>query len=570
MYLTIKMIAFALILAVLRPGFASAQIQAADIVFTNGNVYTAADNSPRAEAVAVKGGRIIFVGANAGAKPYQGAATRVVDLRGMTVVPGLTDAHMHLAGVGRRELTLNLEGTNTLASFLAKVKERVDAAALGEWVTGRGWIETFWRPSVFPTRADLDKISPNNPVLLTRADGHASVANSRALTIAGIDRNTANPFGGELLRDKQTGEAAGMLIDKAQALVSKHVPAPTDADREEALLAGARRSLALGWCQVQNAGSTYGEVELLNKLYADGRMKLRVYNAVYGPGADAQRLLRDGPGLGSGDERFTMRAIKVVLDGALGSRGAALLQPYADAETSGFLTAKPEELAPMFEEALRRGVQIETHAIGDRANRTIFELYEKAFKAVPPDQRKIREPRWRIEHAQILDAADLQRFAKLGVIASMQPSHAISDLFFAPSRLGQDRLKGAYAWASLLKSGAMVVGGSDAPVERGEPMIEFYAAVARKSLKGETGAGWHPEEAVTREQALKMFTLWPAHAAFAERERGSIEVGKLADLTVLSKDIMRIPEAEILQTECVMTVIGGEVVFDAGNKQSAK
>jgi predicted amidohydrolase YtcJ len=254
----------------------------------------------------------------------------------------------------------------------------------------------------------------------------------------------------------------------------------------------------------------------------------------------------------------------VIFDGALGSRGAALLKPYRDSpDTSGFLTEKPEELRPMFQEALRRGIQVETHAIGDRANRLILDLYEQAFRAVPPDQRKIREPRWRVEHAQIVDLADLPRFAKLGVIPSMQPSHAISDLFFAPARLGLDRLAGAYAWQSFLKSGAIICGGSDAPVERGEPMIEFYAAVARKSTRGESAESWHPEQAVSREQALKMFTLWPAYAAFEENDKGSIEIGKLADFTVLSQDIMKIPEPEILKTRTEMTVIGSEIVFEA-------
>src|SRR5438552_8153664 len=262
------------------------------------------------------------------------------------------------------------------------------------------------------------------------------------------------------------------------------------------------------------------------------------------------------------DHRFTQRTIKVIFDGALGSRGAALLKPYSDApETSGYLTEKPEELRPIFEEALRCGIQVETHAIGDRANRLILDLYEQAFKAVPPNERKIRAPRWRVEHAQILDPADLPRFAKLGVIASMQPSHAISDLFFAPARLGLDRLAGAYAWQSLIKSGCIIAGGSDAPVERGEPLIEFYAAIARKSVKGFSSEGWHSEQAISREQALKMFTIWPAYAAFEESDKGSIEVGKLADFTVLSSDIMKIPEPQILTTSSEMTVIGGEILF---------
>ena len=253
----------------------------------------------------------------------------------------------------------------------------------------------------------------------------------------------------------------------------------------------------------------------------------------------------------------------MIFDGALGSRGAALLKPYSDApETSGYLTEKPEDLKPMFEEALRRGIQVETHAIGDRANRTILDLYEQAFRAVPPNERKVREPRWRVEHAQIVDLADIPRFAKLGVIPSMQPSHAISDLFFAPARLGMDRLAGAYAWQSFLKSGSIICGGSDAPVERGEPMIEFYAAISRKSVKGFSGEGWHPEQAVSREQALKMFTIWPAYAAFEENDKGKIDIGMLADFTVLSNDIMKIPEPEILNTRCVMTVIGGEIVYE--------
>jgi predicted amidohydrolase YtcJ len=325
-----------------------------------------------------------------------------------------------------------------------------------------------------------------------------------------------------------------------------------------------KREVSLGWCEIQNAGSNPDDVPPMLQAFEAGQCKLRVYNAIYGPGPAAAALLHDGPVINMFENHFTERTIKVVFDGALGSRGAALLKPYADApETSGYLTQKEAELEPMFEDALRKGVQIETHAIGDRANRLILDLYEKAMKAVPAEQRKIRNPRWRVEHAQILNAADIPRFAKLDVIASMQPSHAISDLFFAPSRLGKERLAGAYAWQSLLKSGATICGGSDAPVERGEPMIEFYAAVSRKSIKGESLDGWHPEQAVSREQALKMFTLAPAYAAFEEKDKGSIEPGKLADLTVLTADIMKIPESEILKTTCAMTVIGGEVVYEA-------
>jgi len=559
--------ALTLTIALLLLGTGGAKPEAApepaDAVFKNGNIYTVNERQPRAEAIAVKAGRIVFVGSNKDVKSYEGEGTRVVDLKGATVVPGLTDSHCHLAGVGAREMNLNLEGTDTLEAFLAKVKERVDRAKPGEWVTGRGWIETFWKPQLFPTRWDLDKISPNNPVYLTRADGHASIANSLALKAAGIDKNTPNPFGGEFLKDAKTGEPTGMLIDSAQGRVGTRIPRGENDNAEQALLIGIKRSIELGWCEVQIPGNSSGEVELIKRLFGEGKIKLRIYDSVSGPGPSAQKLLTEGPIIGAFDNRFTVRGIKAYMDGALGSRGAALLEPYSDAPgTSGFFTTKEDALLPLFIEALRQGIQVETHAIGDRGNRTILDLYEKAFKAVPPEQRKVREPRWRVEHSQIVNPVDIPRFAKLGVIPSMQPSHAIGDLHFAPSRLGMKRLEGAYAWRSFIKSGSIVPGGSDAPVERGEPMIEFYASVARKDQKGYSGEGWHPEQAVSREEALKMFTIWAAYAAFEEKLKGSIEAGKLADLTVLSADIMKIAEPEILKTRCVMTVIGGEVAYE--------
>jgi predicted amidohydrolase YtcJ len=560
---TVKLLSLALTLLVLfAPGPAGSQKPAADILFINGNVYTVNEKRPRADIIAVKADRIVFVGSNADAKKYQGPNTRVVDLRGATVVPGMTDAHAHFIGIGQREMNLNLEGITTLEDFLAKVKERVDQAKPGEWVTGRGWIETFWKPPVFPTRQDLDKVAPNNPVILTRADGHASVANSAALKIANVTKDTSDPFGGQVLKDKQTGEPTGMLIDTAQGLVSRHIPPRGESNAEEAMVLANKRSIELGWTQIQDAGGSYRDVELFKKLYGEGKLKVRVYKAIHGPSADANRLLKEGPTIGAFNNRFNLRTIKVVADGALGSRGAALLEPYSDDPANkGLNRVKTEDLRPMLEEALRKGIQVETHAIGDGANRFILDEYERAFKAVPVRGR--RDPRWRDEHTQIVNPADLPRFAKLGIIPSMQPSHAIGDLHFVPSRIGIARTAGAYAWQTLMKSGVIIAGGSDAPVERGEPMIEFYAAVARKDIRGFSGEGWHPEEKATREQALKMFTIWPAYAAFEEKVRGSIEVGKLADLSIFSADIMQIPEAEILKTRCVMTVINGEIVFEA-------
>src|SRR6266511_1456489 len=471
----------------------------ADVVFKNGNIYTANDDKPKAEAVAAKYGRIVFVGSNAEAKKYEGKGVKVIDLKGATVVPGLVDAHYHFSGVGFREMNLNLEGTTSLEDFLAKVKARVSNAKPGDWVTGRGWIETFWKPPVFPTRWDLDKISPNNPVFLTRADGHGAVANSAALKIAGVDKDTENPFGGEIMKDKKTGEPNGMLLDRAQSLVSSHTPSSTNADLEQALILADKRSVSLGWTQIHDAGVPWSQVEMVKKLLGEKKLRIRLYEAIRGPGADAQRLLREGPQVGLYDGRLT-----------------------------------------------------------------ILDWYEKAFNETPMTERYDRsDPRWRVEHAQIVHPDDIPRFAKLKIIPSMQPSHAIGDLHFAPSRLGLKRLEGAYAWQSFLKQGSIIAGGSDAPVERGEPMIEFYAAVARKDQKGFSGEGWHPEQAVSREQALKMFTVWPAFAAFEEKSRGSIEVGKFADLTALSADIMKIPETEILKTRCVMTVINGEVAWEA-------
>ena len=558
--------------AFLLLGTVFAQNQSADLVLKNANIYTVDEHKPHAQAVAIKGDKILFAGSDAEMQPFVGQGTRVLDLQGATVVPGLTDAHYHFLGVGARELTFNLEGTKSLDELLARVKERVATAKPGEWITGRGWIETFWQPPAFPTRQDLDKVSPNNPVILGRADGHAAAVNSAALKIAGIDRNTPNPFGGEISRDKN-GEPNGMLLDHAQALVRDHVPPEAAADPEKAAVAADQRSIMLGWCEVQDPGGSWADIAVYKKLYEQGKLNVRIYKAVYGPGPEADRLLHEGAQIGLFDHHLTFRSIKVVSDGALGSRGAALLAPYSDKpETSGFLTVKAEELRPMLIEALKQGIQVETHAIGDRANGFMLDEYERAFKAVPVGQRKVTQPRWRDEHTQIVNSADLPRFAKLGVIPSMQPSHAIGDLFFAPKRLGMERLQGAYAWQTLIKSGVPVAGGSDAPVERGEPMIEFYAAVARKPLpsraQGASLEGWHPEEAMTREQALKAFTLWAAYAAFEEDVKGSITPGKLADFTVLSADIMKIPEPEILTTKNLMTIIGGKVVYDARQTQA--
>ena len=553
---------FPRLVALLLQAFAISGVHADALILTNGNIHTGNDRQPHAEAVIAQHGRIVFVGSAAEARARAPRNPKVVDLKGATVVSGFTDSHAHLQGIGLRELAFDLEGTKGVADLQDRLKKRVATTKPGEWIFGRGWIESRWTPPAFPGRSDLDAVVADRPVVLERADGHAVVANSKALELAGIDRHTANPAGGEILKSPANGEPTGMLIDNATELVTRLIPPLSDAEQSHALEVGAVRSVRVGWTQLQIAGNSLAEVDQLCRLYAQGRIRLRLYDAVSGPGADAERLIRQGPSAISCDDRFVVRGIKLYIDGALGSRGAALLAPYSDSPASvGLLLNQADQLFPLLIAALRNGIQIETHAIGDRGNRIMLDLYEKAFAAVPVKDRALAEPRWRIEHAQVLNPAEIPRFAKLGVIASMQTSHAISDLYFAPSRLGPERVAGAYAWRSVLDSGAIIAGGSDAPVERGEPMIEFYAAVERRSLDGFADENWHREQRVSRAEALRMLTLSPAYAAFQEKDRGSIEVGKLADFTVLSADIMRIPAPEILKTRVVMTIIGGEVAY---------
>jgi len=566
----LRVSAFAVV-AFWMQGFCAAQEGSEpSLVLFNANIYTVNPAQPRAEAVLTSNGRITFVGSTEEALKRAPANATRVDLRGKTVFPGLTDAHAHLAGIGVRELDFDLQGTPSLADLKNRVRARAQQTKPGDWLVGRGWIESRWTPAAFPTRQDLDEVVADRAVVLTRADGHALVANTLALKRAGIDRSTKDPAGGSILREKN-GEPTGMLIDEAMELVRKLIPPRTEEDVSKALETGAARSIRMGWTQLHNAGNSWSEVDLMCRLYRADRMKLRVYNAIGGPGADADRLLNEGASVNRCGDRLTVRAIKLYVDGALGSRGAALLKPYSDApETTGLLVNAPESLFPIMTKALKQGIQIETHAIGDRGNRIVLDLYQRAFDSVPAKERAVEQPRWRVEHAQVVDPADIPRFAKLGVIASMQPSHAIGDLFFAPKRLGDDRLSGAYAWQAMLNAGATVVAGSDAPVEVGDPRIEFYAAVARRSLEGFAESNWHPEQRVSREQALKMLTLAPAYAAFQERERGSIEVGKQADFSVFSTDLMTVSEPEILKSEVAMTVIAGRIEYTAPESHTSR
>ncbi len=529
-----------------------------DLIIHGGRIYTGDEAAPVVEAVCILDGRIAWTGPHAGVETLLRAGVPDLDLKGAAMVPGFTDAHAHLLGIGQRELTLNLEGSASLEAMLQSLSAWAAGHPGDPVLVGRGWIETHWPEQRFPTSQDLAHAVPGRPVILSRADGHAVVVNSAALAAAGITRTTAAPSGGEILKDT-AGEPTGMLVDAAEGLIGRLIPAESEAEINRALDAAFKVYAAYGWTGLHNMSVGKAERAALEGRSGDGRVPLRVYNCVT-PQA-APKLLAEGA-KASADGRLITRAIKHYADGALGSRGAALFAPYADRpDTSGLMQATAAEMVPLYEDALRKGIQITTHAIGDRGNAEVLDWYEAALKAVPAAQRKVADPRFRIEHAQVLRLSDIPRFKALGVIPSMQASHAIGDLYFAPARLGDARLDGAYAWRRLIEAGAIIPGGTDAPVERGDPLIEFYAAVARRSLDGFQGPDWRPDQAVDRATALKMFTVWPAYASFREHELGMIKPGYRADFSVFSVDLMTAPVADIPKAHALLTVVGGETVY---------
>lgn len=533
----------------------------ADIVVWADTIYTASDDAPRAEALAITGGRFVYVGNRSLSDALIGPETEVIDLTDSTVFPGFTDAHAHLSGIGQRELSLNLEQVSSLKELKDTIADWRTNHPNQTAIIGRGWIETHWPEKRFPSRWDIDEVIADLPVIIVRADGHALVANSAALKAANITAQTPVPFGGAITQNA-LGEITGMIVDKAQSLISPILPKATAADLEQYLTTGGEVYSRLGWTGVHNMSVSWPQVDAIEALTNSGLLNIRVYNSV--DQNEAATLFESGPRATENGKAIT-RAIKLYMDGALGSRGAALIEPYSDANTDGLMLATKEELMPILVEALEGGYQINTHAIGDRANRLLLDWYEEAFSAVPVSNRTIENPRWRDEHTQIVNLEDITRYKQLGVIPSMQPSHAIGDMHFAPDRLGDSRLNGAYAWSTLVNSGVIIAGGSDAPVERGEPLIEFYAATARRDLNGFQGENWHPEEALTREETLKMFTLWPAIASFQETEIGSIEVGKQADLSVFNIDLMTAIESDIPKGKATLTMVAGEVLYRATN-----
>lgn len=535
----------------------------ADVVLTGGVVDTLDADGPKgATAIAVKDGRIILVGSDAEAKAWIGPATRVLELAGHAVVPGLVDAHMHFQGLGMRRFAVDLVGTSGLDEVRAKVKEAAASAEKGAWIRGRGWDQNDWeafkkKGLKFPSAKDLDDVAPDNPVMLTRIDGHAIWVNTKALEAAGITAKTPSPKGGEI--HKKNGKPTGIFIDNAMNLVEAKLPPPTKEQLRTALLLAQKECLAAGLVEVHDMGLGKETLDVLRELDQSGALAIRVYGMIDGSIDDLAGVTGSGPIIPEPGARtkLTVRGVKLYADGALGSRGALLAKPYSDdKKASGVAVTSPEQLEARVRTAAELGFQVATHAIGDKANTTVLDIYERVFGA------KAREARPRIEHAQVIAPADLQRFAALGVIPSMQPTHATSDMPWAEQRLGKDRLKGAYAWQSLMTRGSTLASGSDAPVEDISPILGIYAAVARKDQFGAPEGGWMPSERMTPRQALESFTKGAAYAAFREREAGMIKVGFVADLTVLDKSPLTAQEDELSSLQVLQTIVGGELAFD--------
>ena len=535
----------------------------ADLLLHNAVIYTADEFNSTHQALVIDDGRFVFVGTDQAAKDDWCNAARAIDLKGATVFPGFTDSHQHLEGVGRRTKTLSLFGIGSLDKTVAAIEQWAADIAPGGWVLGRGWIEREWQGERrFLTRWDVDRFTESKPLFMPRADGVSALVNTKALNLAGISKDTPDPEGGRFERDAR-GELTGYVLGKAMAPFRAILPSETDAYITDNLLRGMRANAALGWTSTHDAGMSWRQLRLLQNLRSRGLMAHRVYVAI--PIADAAPLLERGPEQ-SDDGWIDLRGIKVFIDGTLGSRGAALLEPYADANHRGFMNRTTKEvLMPVLEQALREGVQIMTHVIGDRALRETLDWYLEAQGSVPKSEWKHTTLRWRLEHAQIIPPSDQRRIKDMSVILSMQPSHAIGDLNFAGDRLGQERLNYAYPWRPLIDQGIPIIAGSDAPVEAGDPRIEFYAAITRTRLDGSSGAGWHPEYAVDRLDALRMLTTWPAFASFQESERGSIEVGKQGDLSIFDTDFMTADPSEILAAKTVMTIVDGRVVYRSGD-----
>ena len=540
---------------------AASRTTGADVIIRNARIYTVDVREPIAEAIAISGDRIARVGSDAEVMPLQGPRTRVIDAGHATIIPGLHDAHGHFSELGANLSNLDFRGTTSYQQIVEMVRTRVAAARPGEWIVGRSWDQNDWASQDWPTHDALSAAAPANPVFLTRVDGHAALVNRRAMEVSGLTAATPDPGGGRILR-AGGGAPIGVLIDRAQELVESNIPPLTAAQLEARILLADRETRRLGLTTVGDAGADAATIDAYRRLIDGGTLKTRLYVMVSGGSqARLEPFFARGPVVDNVGHRLAVRAIKLYADGALGSRGAVMLQPYSDEPgTSGLLVMPPDEVYAETLAASKAGFQTAIHAIGDRANRLVLDIFDRVQREVPGS----RALRMRVEHAQILDAAEIPRFAALGVIASMQPTHATSDMPWAPARIGRARIEeGGYAWQSLLKSGAVIASGSDFPVEEPNPMLGFYAAITRQDPSGNPPGGWTPTQRLAREQALRSFTLDAAYAAHAEALTGSLEAGKLADLVMLSNDIMQAPPKDILSTTVRMTMIGGEIVYSA-------
>jgi predicted amidohydrolase YtcJ len=559
-----------------------ATVRPADLVLRNGKIVTVDESRPVAEALAVSGDTIVAVGSNQEIQAYVGPRTRVIDLKGALATPGFIDAHVHFTGVGDAAKNLKLSTAASWNDIVRMVGDAAKKAKPGEWILGRGWHQEKWSetpsPNVegFPLHEALSRVSPDNPVWLTHASGHAGFANAVAMKVAEVTKATPDPTGGKILRD-QSGNATGLFNERAQSLVASalardlatRTPAQVEADLRAVIELASREALSKGLTSVADAGSPPSTIEVMKKVVDERKLPIRVWMMLR---EDASRLAADMPKyrvVNYGDKRFTVRAIKRAIDGALGSRGAWMLEPYADLpSTSGFNTDSLDDIRMIAELAITNDYQMAIHAIGDRGNREVLNIYEETFKKHP--EKSSKELRWRIEHAQHISAADIPRFGRLGVIPSMEGIHCTSDAPYVLARLGPTRAEeGAYVWQKLMKSGAVIANGTDAPVEDIDPIPSFYASVSRKTKDGSV---FYPEQRMSRMEALRSYTINAAFAAFDDGIKGSLRAGKLADITVFSQDLMTVPEDQIPSTKILYTIVGGTVQYAgaAGASSSAE
>ena len=560
---------FALVILIAWSTSAAAQTPQADLVLTGGNIYTVDSAMPTAESIAFIKDRIVAVGSNDQVKKLIGDETRVVELKGKFVMPGFIEGHSHFVGLGESMMMLKLQKAKNWGEVVKQVQEAAKVTPPGEWIIGRGWHQSKWDTvpegavEGYPTATEMDKISPDHPVLLTHASGHMSFANGYAMQLAGVDSTTENPSGGEILKDS-SGKPIGIFREKAASLIqrkfqgamAKRSPLVAQQHTARAIELASQECLSKGITSFQDAGSTLETVSDLKQFAARGKLGVRLWVMIRDQNERMKGRLPNYKMIGYGNEFLTVRALKRSIDGALGPHGAWLLGPYEDLPTSaGLNTASVESVTETAKLAIDNGFQMCVHAIGDRANREVLDIFEGLFKSNPSSISR----RWRIEHAQHLHPDDIPRFGKLGVIASMQAVHCTSDAVFVPKRLGMRRSKeGAYVWKSLLESGAVVTNGTDAPVEDVNPLDSFYASVTRELADGVT---FFPEQAMSREEAIRAYTIDAAYSAFEETSKGSLVAGKLGDVVVLSKDLIKCPANEIKDAKVEMTIVGGKIVY---------